>query len=125
MRDNDVPPASWALFMIDNAAHEGKKNKPTINRVFNPKTLDSFLSWFNREVGSYGGGRLLFTDAHKDILRRYEGLRRDAHKEKLTNTLLEKWFPDGWEAHYEKAKKEAAKDQARLCDIVRHGGFVW
>ena len=69
MRDNDVAPASWALFMFDNAAHEGKKNKPpTINRVFNPKTLDSFLSWFNREAGSYGGGRLLFTDAHKDVL---------------------------------------------------------
>jgi hypothetical protein len=126
MRDNDVAPASWALFMFDNAAHEGKKNKPpTINRVFNPKTLDNFLSWFNREANSYGGGRLLFTDAHKDILRRYEGLRRDAHKEKLTNTLIEKWFPDGWESHYEKAKKETAKDQARLCDIVCHGGFVW
>ena len=126
MRDNGVAPASWALFMFDNAAHEGKKNKPpTINRVFNPKTLDSFLSWFNREVGSYGGGRLLFTDVHKDVLRRYEGLRRAAHKEKLTNTLIEKWFPDGWESHYEKAKKEAAKDQARLCDIVCHGGFVW
>lgn len=125
IRDNDVAPAAWTLFMFDNAEHEGKKNKPTINRVFNPKTLDNYLSWFNREATSYGGGRLLFTDAHKEILRRYEGLRRDAHKEKLTNTLIEKWFPDGWESHYEKAKKEAAKDQARLCDIVRHGGFVW
>ena len=126
MRDNDVAPAAWTLFMFDNAAHEGKKNKPpTINRVFNPKTMDTLLSWFSREASNYGGGRLLFTDAHKDILRRYEGLYRDAHKEKLTNTLIEKWFPGGWESHYDKAKKETAKDQARLCDIVRHGGFVW
>ena len=89
------------------------------------KRLEERSGWFDREASSYGGGRLLFTQKHKDLLRRYEELRRAAHKELLTEELIERFFPGGWERHYDAAKKEAAKDSARLLAMVKRGEFVW
>ncbi len=131
MRENDIAPASWAAFSLDSwisfsEKNEGAKTKPPpVNWVFSMKRLEERLGWFDREASSYGGGRLLFTRKHKDILRRYDGLKRAAQRELITEALIEKWFPGGWEKHYDMAKKEAAADQARLRDIVRRGDFVW
>ena len=131
MRDNEIPPAAWAAFSLDCWISFGEKNEgsnkkpPPVNWVFSMKRLEERAGWFDREASSYGGGRLLFTRAHKELLRKHEGLKRAAHKELLTEELIEKFFPGGWEKHYDKAKKESAADQARLRDIVRQGEFVW
>jgi len=131
MRDNEIAPASWAAFSLDCWISFGEKNEgankkpPPVNWVFSMKRLEERAGWFDREASSYGGGRLLFTRSHKDLLRRYDGLRRAAHRELLTEALIEQWFPGGWEKHYDMAKKEAAADQARLRDMVRRGEFVW
>lgn len=131
MRDNDIAPASWAAFSLDCWISFGEKNEgsnkkpPPVNWVFSMKRLEERSGWFDREASSYGGGRLLFTAKHKDLLRRYEELRRAAHKELLTEELIERFFPGGWERHYDAAKKEAAKDTARLLAMVKRGEFVW
>ena len=131
MRDNEIPPASWAAFSLDcwisfGERNEGSNNKPPpVNWVFSIKRLEERAGWFDREASSYGGGRLLFTAKHKDLLRRYEGLRRAAYKELLTEELIERFFPGGWEKHYDEAEKESAKDQARLLAMVKRGDFVW
>ena len=131
MRDNEIAPAAWAAFSLDCWISFGEKNEgankkpPPVNWLFSMKRLEERAGWFDREASSYGGGRLLFTRSHKDLLRKYEGLKRAAHKELLTEELIEKFFPGGWEKHYDSARKEAAADQARLRDIVRRGEFVW
>jgi hypothetical protein len=131
MRDNEIAPAAWAAFSLDCWISFGEKNEgsnkkpPPVNWVFSMKRLEERAGWFDREASSYGGGRLLFTRSHKELLRKYEGLKRAAHKELLTQDLIERFFPGGWEDHYDKAKKESAADQARLRDIVRQGEFVW
>ena len=89
------------------------------------KRLEERAGWFDREAASYGGGRLLFTQKHKELLRKYEGLRRAAYRELLTEKLIERFFPGGWEKHYDEAEKESAKDSARLLALVKRGDFIW
>jgi hypothetical protein len=132
MQEGDVAPMAWAAFSFDCwTAFDEKKGDgpngkpPPLNWVFSVKRLDERAGWYDREASSYGGGRLLFTDAHRNLLAQYEGLRRACYKHLLTEALVDDWFPGGWEKHYEEAKALAVADQARMNDIVRRGEFVW
>ena len=131
IRDNEIPPASWAAFSLDCWISFGEKNEgsnkkpPPVNWVFSMKRLEERAGWFDREASSYGGGRLLFTAKHKDLLKRYDGLRRAAYRELLTEELINRFFPGGWEKHYDEAEKESANDHARLLAMVKRGDFIW
>ena len=126
LKENEIAPAAWAAFSIGVwGGYMNNKKPPTANWVFSCKRLEENYSWFDREASSYGGGRILFSKSHSDILRRYSGLKREMFRSELTDDLLEKWFPGGWEAFYEKAKQETASDQAQLRKLVREGKFIW
>ena len=128
--DFEASPFSWAAFSMDawikySATPKNKKKPPPANWVYSAKRIADHSSWFQRESTNYSGGRLYFTNKHKEILRRYDGLRRDSMRVEITEEVMERWFPGGWEQFYARAKGEAADDQARLNKMAARGDFIW
>ena len=140
--DKGISPMSWAAWSCDKwselNSNAGKKKIPPIGWIFSHKRITQHASWFDREAGSYGGGRLFFAEEHKRLLQRYDGFRRDMKKtirEKLianeeatiddAEALVEKHFPGGWKKYYETAQEATSRDQAELFRQVERGEFVW
>jgi len=126
LKDFEVAPASWAAFSVDAWCDYMTSSKPPgANWVYSAKRLQEKQEWFENELVSYGGGRLLFSAAHTDAIKRYTGLRQQTAQLELTEALIEKWFPGGWQKHYEKATIQNQQDQKKLNELAERGEFIW
>lgn len=129
--EHDISPASWLAFSADiwlQHFAKGKVTAPPVNWAISTKRIAQHHGWFNREALNYSGGRLLLTDQHKDLLRRYDGLKRSMFQclnPDEIHTLIDEWFPDGWEKMYEIVKQEGREEQKRIERVVKRGEFIW
>ena len=140
LKEFEIAPMAWVAWSCDKwlqgYGYEKKnpKNKfPPVAWVYSAKRIEQRKGWFDRERASYSGGQLYFTDRHKTLLTKYDGFRRDCLRQATApieelvgaDEIEQKWFPGGWEQHYEHAKVAAARDQERLDSLAKRGEFIW
>lgn len=126
LREYEIAPASWCAFSVDAwREYMNSKKEPGANWVYSIKRLEEKQDWYENELVSYRGGRLIFSDEHKTILRKYEALKKQTMQVELTDELIRKFFPHGWETAYEQATRANKHTQERLNDLVNNGKFIW
>ncbi len=142
----EIAPAAWAAWSCDVWKYYGAKTErssaprttpPPVKWVWSPKRLEERHGWFLTEASAYCGGKLIFSEAHKDALGKHKAMDRDLRKpapswvkdnasaKECTYEIIEKWFPGGWWPIYEKIVAKAQDDQARINKMVLRGEFIW
>lgn len=137
LRDFEIAPAAWVPFAIDvwvSYNKKGGRNRPPpITFVFAARFIRERQSWFRHESG-YSGGRVTMSAIHKECIERFHAVDRQLLRtplipgrtaEECMAPVIERWFPGGWRAWYDKAKAEAADARTRVERMVRDGEFVW
>jgi hypothetical protein len=129
--DHEIPPAAWCAHRIDKwrateAAKSGRQ--PTLNYVFSPKAISDELRWqYRQEYGdSKLGGRVIFTKAHLDLLRRYQRMHNDITSGTPREVAVDAHFPDGlYDVLVDRARMEIVEERNRLESMIKRGVFVW
>ncbi len=136
--DEEVSPLAWAAWSIQRVWMEyakkgprGGKPKPApLSWVFQPARLEKRVGWFGREMGDFGGGRVLMGDAHRQLITWWQGavsaIRRSGARDDAARAIWEQWFPDGaYERGLERARMEAERERDRLKKAMAEGKFLW
>lgn len=128
LREQDMAPAAWAAFSIDQWRQYGQNPKPPpITWVMASSRVEKHHGWFHAEESGYGGGRLVFGARHRELVQRYTDCQfwLAQNPGKLQH-LLEHYFPgDLYERLVVDAKKEAVEIQLELNHKASRGDFLW
>ena len=129
LQQHDIAPASWAAFSCDVWKKYGKGPKPSLQWVFAAKRIEANHDWFKSELSSYTGRRVVFGDAAREVMNRYQRLQmrlRGATTEKEALAMVEQELPaDSYKRLIEAARKEADAERTRLRVAVGRGEWLW
>lgn len=132
--DHEIPPAAWAAFSVDTwrkYSHEAlAKKPPPVTWAMNAKRINDRRGWFRAESDNYTGGRVIYGNAHQDLIKRYDLMRREARAAladgRPVSEVVERHFPDGmFQRLVDQARREAVENQQRLRHLVQRGEWLW
>lgn len=162
LAEHEIPPTSWAGFSCDVWAKGGDHAAETVQRLGGDKEVKKYLrgskgsqgkapaltwvmsahrvekwrGWFRTEASSYAGGRLVYGDALRTLLGRWQRMRTRVRRRVLAGGataadvqgIVDKCFPaeaGGYDGMVDAAKRETQREQARLERCVLRGDWVW
>jgi hypothetical protein len=127
-----MSPIAWALWKADWWRSEARKPRvPHVSMLFSKRSLDEHASWFERDKGSYSGGRRVLGLKHRELAEDWEAMWRDLRRERPQNReelarVVEATFPgDSFETRLREAKFEAAMIQQQIDAKVQAGEVLW
>lgn len=119
---------SWSLY----GPPTRRKRSPPIRYVYSKKTIarrEEFFSWDGNQVF---GSRLVFTSAHRELIRRFTRLRQEIHQLKVLDEagvqralVATHLTPAEYKRAVREANNEAAFKQAQIDEMVRKGSYLW
>lgn len=124
---NDVAPAAWIAWSIDVWKNYGKTDKaPPIAWVLASARIETRLGWFHNECDAYGGGLLIISPAHKDLLYRHARMTTAINRRVPPREAAAQHFPDGlYDKLVVKAREESRDLHARVRAQAARGQWVW
>lgn len=135
--EKNVPPAAWIAFMIDVWVDhidqsDDKTNPPPAMLVLGKKSREKWYGWFRGTQGRYRGGKLLFTDTHRELMRRHDFMRAELYRlppnceDRAVKKVVAKYFPDDeYDDLLDAANEEADALQAKLRELRDRGEWLW
>lgn len=73
--EHDIAPAAWCAFSVD-VWRENNKGAPPIAWVFAAKRIEERRGWFRSVSSDYSGGRVLYSEAGRELMQRQAKLER-------------------------------------------------
>lgn len=146
--EHQIAPAAWLAFAFDTwdslgddtpeekpkrrKRKKAKRKPPPLKWAFGPDFITKWRGWFRREnAETVLGGRLLFTDKHRELIHRhtvmrYRLLALNGPTPTQIRREVHKVFPDGlYERLVEAVKIEVKREQDAINHRARFGGWIW
>jgi len=73
---HDIAPAAWCAFSMDVWLEHENKGAMPIPWAFSPKRIEERRGWFRSVSSDYSGGRVLHSDAGRELMQRQARLDR-------------------------------------------------
>jgi hypothetical protein len=126
----EIAPAAWASWSCDVwKAYHGKSEPPPVSWVFGSKRIMEDRGWFEREHGSYSGGRDVVGPKRKWLMQTYMRMRlaiQDAEAWDNPQPFVDRYFPGtAYAKAVDAAKAEVAETTAKMRRDVDAGVFLW
>jgi hypothetical protein len=126
---HEIAPAAWAAWTIDVWRQGGQKDDPPITLVWAAGMIEKKRGWFGRECATYMGGRVLFGEKHRELLRRWTSMGYALLREpdpSAAPAIVERWFPGAtYDVLVRAATVEAATKTAELRERMESGEWLW
>lgn len=130
MREQRWQPGAWVLW-ASGIWHERTKKPPPLKFIFNTTFMVEQANWFEHELGHFCASRVVYNDAAKAILYRYQSMREElmqsgAETPDAVKSVVEKFFPnDSYESSIAAANARTREDQAIINMRIQRGDFLW
>lgn len=128
--EHGVEPIGWVAFSIEQFREmSGKNRPPPLGWVWSGVRIAKQAGWFAKY--RVAGGRLYMTDKHRLLFRRYHAMAEqiwalgDRPTDRGLRDVVERFFPGGWEPHYQEAKDSVQETQAALLSLLDRGAWIW
>jgi hypothetical protein len=135
--ENEIAPAAWAAFSVDVWQRHGDerlaKKPPPLRWVYSARRVEEKHGWFRSEESSYGGGRVVWSEAHHELRRRYDSMLADLRRAQSPSSqdvakIVSTYFGERAELYAQlvsEATKASQETQARLRYLAQKGEWIW
>lgn len=129
-----IAPAEWALWSVGIWGHyaakaRGKGSRPPLHWVWSEVRVRTREGWFGHDGAAQLGGRLILSDALRDLLARHARMRTqllDARGPADVAAIVARWFPPGeYDRLVEAARAHAVETEETLRREVARGRWIW
>jgi hypothetical protein len=135
-----VRPVAWVMSRIDfyekYAGSKRTSGGPALGWVYSPKAVEERMDWYSAHEATHLGGRVLLTEEHRELIRRYGEMKRALYviaaregrvpdRTEVAAVVAEHLPTETYKDLSSKVHRKARMTSQALDKRIARGEYVW